>query len=187
MVFKERLFSSSLCGTGLHLLHRKKKVLVIHITSTEPRGASDASLHLQTCQAQQHPQNFSQEGRAVWESDTRKNYCKQIISESSDIPEVFFSIKTRINMSKTLLTPGGRKIMFVKKCLGISLESFRHAEGTGVENLLQLGAHHSEWTLDRENPGVGFKVLFFGSQRRFGSDLDQRTAFCTRTPSPIVC
>lgn len=179
MVFKERLFSSSLCGTGLHLLHRKKRYLLY-------------TSHLYICKlvkfnnilkAFHNKAELSE--RPALQSDTRKKH--RSCSQSSDIPEVFFAIKTRINMSKTLLTPGGRKIMFVKKCLGISLESFRHAGGTGMENLLQLGAHHSEWTLDRERPGVGFKVLFFGSQRRFGSDLDQRTAFCTRTPSPIVC
>lgn len=44
--------------------------------------------------------------------------------------------------------------------------------GPRVENLLQLAAHHSEWTLHREKVGVGCTVLFFlGSQKRFGSGL----------------
>lgn len=33
--------------------------------------------------------------------------------------------------------------------------------------------------------GGGFKVLFW-SWRRFGTDMDHRTVFCTRTPSSIV-
>lgn len=47
------------------------------------------------------------------------------MNEKSDIPEVLFSIKkTRINKSKTLLAPRGKKNIICQKVLGDFIRKF---------------------------------------------------------------